>query len=241
MYVDKYGEDGKRELNQVASEHKITLDYTTNPKISTCGCEVSGGYLRLLFAKDRLGYNLPYVCEELGRAVNDAGKALASAVGADGIPLDFDAKQSIKKDWDPKAPQVESRLKDMLKTPVLTLTSNFESNFAALAAYSNSLSEVDRIKWKRDWQKYYGGGVLAYFDKLAHNMEYAGFAKDDMLQDGFKEAVENNEISFKVVQKLDKERWNETTIENGVLVIKTTPPGWTMNTGDIGNKVLDLL
>lgn len=235
-YVEKYGADGQSELYTIASSHIMTLGQTTNPKISYSGCEISGGVLRLVFAGKYLGSNLSTVCLELATAVNNAG--LSSSPGG-GAALDFDAKTSIKKDYEPAIGNVKAKIQSILGLPMLKLQPNFERNFAAIAAYPATGKQA--TTYPREWQKRFGGSTLKYFEELAPSLEGQGFAKDDMLQEGYQDAADKNEIGLRVVDKLQKCTYNECVFENGVLYIQTTPEYWTSNIRDAGARIMDLL
>lgn len=233
-YINKYGDDGTTELNKLASAHSVTLEPVTTQPINYCGCEISGGCLRLLFKKGMLGTNISDACSELAKAINTAG---AAAPGAS--VLDFNAKQSIKSDYEPKIGEVQAKIQQTLALPVLTLHPNFEENYALLDAFAKS-GQADSM-WPKEWQKAFGSHTLMYFNAVLKSVENAGFGKDDMLQEGFQEAVEKNEISLKVVQKLEKSNYNEPVIKNSVLYIQTTPAMWTTNIRDCADKLIDLL
>ncbi|KAI9816269.1 MAG: hypothetical protein M1827_001870 [Pycnora praestabilis] len=235
-YLKKFGSDGKSELNSVCSTHTITLEPATSSKISYAGCEISGGMLRLMFGKGYLGSNITEVCTELAGAVNAAGKSFVPGGGA---ALDFDAKNSIRNDYEPAIGDVKARISTLLALPVVTLHPNFEQNFAKIAAYTASGQQSNM--YPRDWQKRLGGHTLLYFEGLANQLERAGFKNDEMLQEGFKDVVERNEIGLRIVDRLVKGSYNECVIEGGVLYMQTTLPYWTSNIRDTGAQVLDLL
>lgn len=214
----------------------MTLEQTTNPKISYSGCEISGGMLRLVFSGKYLGSNLSTVCLELATAVNNAG--VSSSPGG-GAALDFDAKTSIKKDYEPKIGNVKAKIQSILGLPMLELHPNFERNFAAIAAYTATGKQA--TTYPREWQKRFGASTLKYFEELAPSLEGQGFAKDDMLQEGYQEAADKNEIGLRIVDKLQKGTYNECVFENGVLYMQTTPEYWTTNIRDAGARIMDLL
>lgn len=62
-----------------------------------------------------------------------------------------------------------------------------------------------------------------------------------MLQEGFQESVDKNEVAFHVVPKLEKENYNELIIKDGVANLQTTPEYFWSNMDDTGKKILDLL
>ena len=122
---------------------------------------------------------------------------------------------------------------------MLELHPNFERNFAAVSAYDAS-GKKSTI-FPREWQKRFGRSTLEYFKYLVEQLERQGFAKDDMLQEGYQEVVDKNEIGLKVVDKLQKGTYNECVFENGVMYMQTTPEYWTSNMRDAGAKIVDML
>ena len=162
---------------------------------------------------------------------------MSSGSGSE-TPLDFDARSSIQLEYEPKIGEVKARLEKLLALPVLTLTPNFESNFAAITKHAQG---GDASNLQREWRNRVGSVTLAYFEGLAHQLDYAGFGKDDMLQEGFQDAVEKNEIQLRVVGKMTRRTYNEVVVENGVLVIQTVPKWWATNVNDVGADMTDIL
>ncbi len=130
----------------------------------------------------------------------------------------------------------------MLAAPVITLQPNFEYNFAKIAAHIATGKQDSTFP--REWQKNIGKSTLSYFAAFAENLEEGGFGKDEMLQEGFKEMVEKNEIGLRVVDKLGEKggrTFNESVIEGGVCYMQTTPQYWTTNVRDASKGIIDLL
>ena len=225
-------------MNNIASNHTIVLEPTDDKKITWCACDITNGNFRILFAKDYLGTNVRSATSEIAQAVNEAGIAMSSASGSGMIPLDFDAKSSIQLQYAPKIEEVKARLQKLFAMPVLTLTPNFEHNFAAVSKHAQGDGASDL---QREWQKQVGYVTAAYFEGLAHQVEYAGFGKDAMLQEGVQEAVEKNEIQVRVVDKLTRKTYNEVVIENGIMVIQMIPKWWATNANDVGSDLTDIL
>ena len=232
-FVDKYGNDGKGELNKTAAGHIVTIAPTNDPNIEYTGCDISDGQLRLLFSRGNLGVNIDRPAEDVASAINDAEVAMDSG---DTATVGFHARSSIKADYEANIAQLQEEIQKTLALPVLELVPNFETNFAKLAAY-----RPENYDFPRDWQQQYGRHCLRYFEGFASNVKELGFATDDLLQEGFGEAVERNEISLRVVDRLVKGEYNECFIENGILYIQTTPRDWMANVADIGRDLIDLL
>ena len=68
------------------------------------------------------------------------------------------------------------------------------------------------------------------------------FGEDDMLQEGFNEAVEKNQIAFRIVEELRKgSGYSEIFIEDGVLYIQTTPQNFGTNVDYACQDIVDIL
>lgn len=174
---------------------------------------------------------------ELSTTINEAG--VTSSAGGAGAALDFNAKNGIRNDYEPHIAAIEARIASALATPVMTLHPNFETNFAKITAYVATGQQG--TAYPREWQKRLGASTLKYFEEFANQLETLGFPKDDMLQEGFKDVVEKNEVGLRVVEKLEKGYYNECVFEGGVCYMQTTPKFWTTNIRDTGAKIVDLL
>jgi len=234
QFVDDYGEDGKSELNTLASSHTITMDVTSKSGISYTDCEIVGGILRILFVKDALGHNIRDSLENLTEAINQAG------ISSDDASLDFNARSSIKIDYEPKIGAVQAKFHTILATPTFDLEPNFEHNYAALLAYNKNKKSPQF--GHRDWQKKLGQLTLNYFSAFVETMEDKGWGDDEMVREGVTEAVEKNQIALRIVSKLSAGKlYNECVVEHGVLYIQTTAENWGTNISDPANELLDIV
>ena len=217
----------------MAASHIVTIAPTSDPNVEYTGCDISNGSLRLLFSEGNLGVNIDRAAEDVAGAINDAEVAVESG---DEATVGFHGRSSIKADYEPQITQLRGDLQNTLALPVLELVPNFEANFAKLAAYT-----PENYDFPRDWQKEFGRHCLDYFEGFATNVKELGFAKDDLLQEGFGEAVEKNEIALRVVDRLAKGEYNECVVENGVLYIQTTPRDWRVNVYNVGRDLIEML
>ena len=132
-YIEKYGNEGKNELNKLASAHIMTLEPVTTQDFFYCGCEISGGCLRIMFKKDQLAVNVDRGTSDLDKTINATG-----AAAPDASTLDFDAKHGIKSKYDPAVGEVHDKIQRTVALPVLTLTPNFEHNFTVMDKFEKS-------------------------------------------------------------------------------------------------------
>lgn len=155
--------------------------------------------------------------ENIDDAVKAAGLNAAGTghVGA----LDFNANRGIMKDYEAKIGGLKGAVQSIPNSPVFIFTPKFEQNFAFLDSQVQA-GKVDD-NYPRDSQKQFGDLTYTYFECFKNHLESDGFGKDDLLQEGFKEAVEKNEVALRVVDKPIKGPYNECIVENGVLYIQT--------------------
>jgi len=74
-------------------------------------------------------------------------------------------------------------------------------------------------------------------------MKYQKFGEDDLLQEGFLEAVPELEFVFRIVDKLkDKDSsYCEVELADGKLYLQCPAQRWGVNIDYIGSKLVDLL
>lgn len=233
QYIKDYGEDGKAELNKLASSHTITMDVTSKPGIRYTGCEIVGGVLRILFVKDMLGTNIGDSLNNLLEVVNQAG------ISSNDASLDFNARYSIKTDYEPEIGAVQARFQKILATPTFDIEPNFERNYAAVLEYNKKTESPDQAH--RDWQKKFGAITLLYFSDFVETMENNGWGDDEMIREGITEAVEKNQIAVRIVNKLSRKHTNECVIEHGVLYIQMTAKYWSFNIDEPASELIDIL
>ena len=209
------------------------MDVTTKDDITYTGCDIANGMLRILFTKDYLGTNVNDNLDKLSEAVNQAGTS------PDDPSLDFNARSGIKNEYEPKVGPVKAKWQKILALDNIDLDPNFEANYAAIAAYTKNGRQDN--SYPQEWQKSLGRFSLEYFSAFIEVMENRGFGDDEMVQEGFKEAVEQNKVVLRIVDNLNKGHYNEPVIEDGVLCIQTTAEFWATNVGDPAYELMDLL
>ena len=231
--TETYGDDGKTELNNLASAHVITLQPTSDPEIEYNDCEISEGCLRLLFSKGNLGVNVYRAAENLPVAINDAGKASGAARIRE---ISFLAAHSIKKAYQLNINAIQFRIAVSVALTELTMSPNFASNYAKLAGY-----EPDNHDFPKDWERTFGKTTLEYFEGLASYLEEEGFGNDDLLAEGFREAVYRGEVMVRIVNELTKGEFYECVIEDGILYLQTEPRYWTSGSNYVAKGLMEIL
>ncbi|KAK1826369.1 hypothetical protein QBC39DRAFT_364548 [Podospora conica] len=231
--TEKY--DGlAQEINDIAHAHVLTLDVdeADPPPFSYCRTDVNDGQLRMLFVETNLGVNISDTMTEakLFAGLNQAPNEQ---------PLSFLARFSVKTEYEPKVAEARHSLAELLgkADDEVTLTPNFEDTFAQLAA----AKAVKGSSIRDDWETVLGMYTIKYFEGLAYQMKYQKVGEDEMVQEGFNEAVPTAEFQFRIVDKLKFQSYCEVEIEDEKLYVQTEAEKWGYNVDDAAAKLMDLL
>ncbi|KAF9873562.1 hypothetical protein CkaCkLH20_09021 [Colletotrichum karsti] len=236
-YVENHGEDGKNEINSICHARSLIIDLDDrdkNSRVSYCGVLVKDGKLALVFSEGNLGTNVDYAIESrtLLTALNDA----PPAPGADAA-MSYAARTSVRQEYDEKIEETRKKLGDMLEKPDVVLVPNFETNFAKIKEESKKKkSEV-----RDDWEGNLGNFTRMYFEGLVYQMTYQKFGDDDLLREGFNEAVEKGEIHFRIVDKMAYATYGEVVIEDGAVYVQALAKNFGTNVDYAAEKILDQL
>jgi hypothetical protein len=206
-FVNMFGEDGKSELNTVCSKHQLVFAPQDTTKYTYGGLVVKDSALNLVFADNNLGTNVSDVSVEIAKALKDAPAAPGASA------FNIDARNSVRDKYDPNVEEVRSSIAGLVNMPNLKLNSNFEHNASMLAKSADQ---------NPSWDTQIGSATLSYFSGVENHLKRQGFKGDEMLQEGFQEAVEKGEICFRIVDKLTKGSYNEVIIEDGVLYVQVS-------------------
>ncbi|OAR03015.1 hypothetical protein LLEC1_06071 [Akanthomyces lecanii] len=221
-YIDKYGDDGKQEINKVASAHTLIMDIDVDKKISYCGAGITpSGQLAILWQQGSLASNIDDVFNErkLTTALNE--------VPSEGIG--YETRLDIKQNYDADIGEVNTQNNTILKKDY-TLEPGFEAAYAKLSGT------------KANFKENLGSFVYYYYNALAKTLVRQKFDSDDMLQEGFNEAVESGKIAFRIVDASKMtQSYGEVVIEDGVLYIQTSPDSYGSNIDDVADKLMDQL
>ncbi|KAK3329885.1 hypothetical protein B0H66DRAFT_40504 [Apodospora peruviana] len=231
----RYGDNEfNKEINTICHAHVLTLDLEENspPRFSYGGCDVLDGKLRILFVEGSLGTNIDYCLQE-----NNLLPALNAA--PDDRPLSFTVRQGIRMDYEPVIGETRKKIAEMLgkKEDEIKLTPNFDDSFAKLSA----AIKVKGNSIRDDWQNNLGSFTYKYFEGLASQMNYLKVGEDDLIQEGFLEAVDKCEMAFRIVDKLEYDSYCEVMVKDGVLYVQSTAASWGSNIDYAASKLMDQL
>ncbi|TEA15058.1 hypothetical protein C8034_v002770 [Colletotrichum sidae] len=236
-YVSSHGDDGKSEINSICHARSLIIDIDDRPKndrVTYCGVLVKDGKLALVFSEGNLGTNADYAVDGRGllKALNDAPPPPGSEA-----TMSYAARTSIRQDYEEKIEETRKKLGDMLEKPDIVLVPNFEANFARIREEAGKKkSEV-----RDDWEGNMGNFTRMYFEGLVYQMGYQKFDDDDLLREGFNEAVEKGEIHFRIVDKMAYGAYGEVVVEDGAVYVQTQAKNFGTNVDYAAEKILDQL
>ncbi len=227
-YAESYGDEGLEELNRVAHAHTVTIDLDeTVPEskaFAYCGFDIKEGQIRLLFAASAFGSNGDQ-CLDPDKLVT----ILNDAPDESDAQLSFTARTSIGKGWTPKIEAIRAKLSAVVGNPDIKFVPNFEDTFAKLSTESKRKG----TELTKEWEERLGGFTYNYFETLVNLMPGGSddFENDEMLKEGFNDAVDSNEIAFRIVDKLvgqnSSRQYCESQVEGGVLYLQVrASPRW---------------
>lgn len=210
------------------------MDVDDAKRFTYGGVDVHEGNLRILFAPGNLGTNIDYALEKatLLKALNEAPAPAGSSE-----PMSFSARTGIRQDYDPKVEAIRVKIGELIGKSDIKLNPNFEDTFEKLKAES----QVKKTELREDWQSSLGSYAISYFDGLVSQLQWQKFEDDELLQEGFQEAVSKGEIAFRIVDKLKYNSYCEADVEDGVLYLQSTSKTWGSNSSYAAEKLVDRL
>ncbi|OBT84808.1 hypothetical protein VE02_06929 [Pseudogymnoascus sp. 03VT05] len=225
-FLSQHGEEGKTELNTVAPTHIITL--AASPKFSYCGTDIEEGKLRLLFNPTCLGTNIDQAGQKLAETLSAAPQPEGPS------PLSYTARNSIKTNYDEKIGSYLEQAHKALQNEKFA----FDPSWEQLAAGLKGGKDV-----RDDWETNLGNFATSYFEGFVSALTYQKFHEDEMLREGLEEAVPNGVLKLRIVEKLTtgQSSCSEIILDNGDLVIQTTPSNFGTNVHDSASKLMDIL
>ncbi|KAK5658928.1 hypothetical protein OQA88_1744 [Cercophora sp. LCS_1] len=220
------------EVNEIASAHVLTMDVDEESRVSYCGVDVVDGKLRIIFNPTSLGVNINDALSEsnLLPALNNAPTDK---------PLSFSARLGIASDYEPAIAAVRHQFAELLgkQDDEINLNPNFEETFAKLKeAASNKKNDI-----RDDWQNNLGSFTLKYWEGLAYQMKYQKVGEDDLVQEGFLDAVSSLEFKFRIVDSLEYASYAEVVIKDGILYLQSKATTWGTNIDYAAEKLIDQL
>jgi hypothetical protein len=220
-FVESYGSEGKKEINEIASSHVLTIVMDTN--VSYCGCDLKDSKLRILFNPRNLGFNV-------SDALTDLGK-IASKTPSPNSMMSLNARVSAQVYAKGIIKDLEE-MKTILGTDKFIIDPCFQKNYTTLKEASNLNDH---------WDIRIGETTLDYVQAIKDNLIREGFKGDSLHQEGFQEAVTENEMQIRVVKKLSAGSYSQMRIYKGILVLEVLDNSWGCNVYDAGSDIMQIL
>ena len=92
-----------------------------------------------------------------------------------------------------------------------------------------------------DWERNLGSFAKGYYESFVSVLEREKFGEDELLREGFEEAVEKGIVKLRIVEKLVNGSYNEILLEEGTVVMQTVPNYFGTNIYDTAAKLVDIL
>ncbi|KAF2759633.1 hypothetical protein EJ05DRAFT_474713 [Pseudovirgaria hyperparasitica] len=246
-FTKEYAADGITQINKLAHTHTITIEPSSS---TSAGLDFADGKFRILFSEpDGFTSGASYWSGSLSSAVSAAEASGPQTSAGQPRQMSIVAKRDIRDRFEAEIGPIEERVRKYLQAPDFTLDPNFEANYAFYAAWEEELKadpdETAIRQVEKGWEGMIGYFTLKYFVRLADYLRDEGFAKDEMLREGFKEVVNANWVVVRQVEdevfKDARGNTEDAVIEDGVLVFRTTRKAFGWNEGRCVMKIMDLL
>lgn len=218
--MEQQGEEGKAELNRICYEHALLMDIddrSEDERVRYSGPRFVDGKLVIAFAPGRLGTNIDDTFEPY--TFVPALDAAPQPEGADGPAFSYAARAGIRTEYDEQIEPIRAKIGKILGRDDVKLVPNFEENYAKMTA-AKAADKDGRIG--DDWASRLGYLMRAHFEGLSSQLEYQGFDKDELLQEGLNEALETGEFRFRIQDELSKGTYSEVVVEDGAVYINVS-------------------
>jgi len=216
-------------FNSLVTERKITI--AADNKFSYEGCSIKNGVFEINYNSKAYGSNNSYACSYMGKEIDRALFAKSPYA----LPLLL--KKGIRDDWTAQKETVTQGIQEELLGAEVKLMADVEGIWKLMVDAKNSKQDVDLESIAPNFGSY----LFQYFDGFRYQVEYQ-FKKDDLMVEGFTDAVPTGEIWVEVVPKDEmKSGYNECKIENGKVILRTTPLYWGTNSSYVAQNLSSLL
>jgi len=236
-YLKRFTEDGEYTeaidaFNDLITTRKVILECDNS--FTYCGCSVKGGAFEVNYQQQNLGTNTSYACEGFAQAVDDGLRA------KDEYALPMIARKSIRDEYEvDKKEQLLEKFKDELLGADIKLTADYTAIWKGLVDGKKTKEGKDINL--QDCARSFGNYIHSYLDGVCYQINYQ-FKKDDMVVEGFLDAVK--EIELEIVQETKKglkNTYHEYEIKDEKLIIRTIPRYWGTNSSYVCEKLVEAL
>lgn len=163
-------------------------------------------------------------------------------------------RKGIRDEWTAQKETVTNNIKEELLGAEVKLFADVDGIWKTMVDAKNvSSSFLSRLPISNEWLQSkqdvdlvsiapnFGSYLYQYFNGFLYQIQYQ-FKKDDLMVEGFTDAVPTGEIWVEVVPKDKlKDAYNECKVEDGKIILRTTPLNWGANASYVAEKLSNLL
>ncbi|KAG8751579.1 hypothetical protein FRC14_007765 [Serendipita sp. 396] len=234
-YLKRLTEEGKDDMaieafNDLVSERIFTLE--ADPKVSYSDCSIRSGKFEFNFNPTNPGVNVDYTCQELEKRLDEA----LAAKDPEALPVI--ARRDLQKEFEDKKQDLTSQFKEQLLGADVKLMADYDAIWKTIVAGKKVNSDVDLESCSRR----FGSVLKQYFEGFLYYVKNK-LNKDDMMVEGFTEAVSTLELWVEVAPEGTKlkDSYYEIEIKDGKFIIRTTPSNYGTNGDYATQNFVDLL
>lgn len=209
-----HGTAAMSSINDYAPQRIVTLEPTSDREVRFNTMDFFEGRWRILFRDTAFGTNAQQAGYNLSKMVYSPFPQPVPSMNT---------KHDIEQEYERRIQEVLNKIRTILAAPNLVFSPNLEGNSTSLTTCG-----VKKEKFGQGWDRALREATIDYYDGLRSQLEWQGFKGDEMMQNGFKEAVPTLTVSLLVVPEITR-KYNDCMVENGVLVIRTKPEAWWSN------------
>ncbi|KAG8810880.1 hypothetical protein FRC17_002717, partial [Serendipita sp. 399] len=189
-YLKRFTEEGTDTMsieafNDLVYEHRFTLE--ADPKVTYSDCRINNGSFELTFNPTSPGVNVDYACQEIEKRVDEA----LAEKDAEALPVI--ARRDIRKEFEEKKDALLARFKEELLGADVKLMADYDAIWKTIVAGKKVNKEVDLEYAARRL----GSTIHTYFEGFIYYLKNK-LNRDDMMVEGFTEAVSTLEIWVEV-------------------------------------------
>lgn len=235
-YLKKFTDDGEytdaiETFNDLVSESRVSIE-AGNSTVTYSACSVEAGTFEINFNPTRPGVNVDYACSEMEKSFDEA----LFARSPERLPMI--AKRGIRDDYENKKEDLLRKFKEALLGADVKLVADYDAIWNQIVAGKKVNKDIN----PQDSARSLGSYIYSYFEGAASQFE-SKLEKDDMMVEGYTEAVSTGEIVIDVVPEGTtlKSSYGVIEIADGKLFIKVTPKNFGTNAYYIAQDIVSLL
>jgi hypothetical protein len=172
--------------------------------------------------------------------------------------LPYTTRRAIQTELEPAIAEFEQKFKQLFGKD---FTAEYDVTAALTSVKAAYFAKDGAEKWFGKWPRFVPEAIGRYYTTLARRLEKDNFGRDDILQEGFIEAVTKAVVRFELVEELpvgvtvftpvspyslglgrqEKKAQHAVVLKDGVARIQTTANSFGNGLSSVGEDVEDFL